>query len=250
MNIPVLLFFVVLVAALTSVIIKVNSRNDNDALKIISNVVVGICLVFSIMFLPFGDKAPESLYGRALNALNPVKASEPAAENMSTPATMPAPKPDDFDEEEEEEEEELPDFVIYECDDYYIGMDKEEHIMQIYPSDERLEDVKATERLAYYDFSGEFELDGHTLNVYAARLAGDSGFVCIVLYEEYHQGETNPGFTENDCLFRLYDENNGYMYGFAYEYDYITGLDYFIGDKRITFKGMYEALKLDKKYFD
>ena len=40
------------------------------------------------------------------------------------------------------------------------------------------------------------------------------------------------------------------MYGFAYEYDYITGLNYFIGDKTVSFKGMYEALKLDKKYFE
>ena len=129
-------------------------------------------------------------------------------------------------------------------------MSRDDHVMEIVPSEERLKDALATERLAYYDFSGEFELDGHTLNVYAARLAEDTGFVCIVLYEEYHQGETNPGFTENDNLFRLYDEDNGYMYGFAYEYDYITGLNYFIGDKTVSFKGMYEALKLDKKYFE
>ncbi len=250
MNIPVLLFFVVLVAALTAVIIKVNSRNDNDALKIISNVVVGICLVFSIMFLPFGDKAPESLYGRALNALNPVKTPELVAENMSTPATMPAPEPDDFDDEEEEE---LPDFVIYECDDYYIGMDKEEHIMEIFPSEERLEDVKATEKLAYYCYSTELTLAGHPLKVYAARLAGDDGFVCVVLFDEYYTGKTNPGFTECDALFRLYDEDNGYMYGFAYvssSVESARNYSFYIGSNTTYFKGMYEALKLDKKYFD
>ena len=37
---------------------------------------------------------------------------------------------------------------------------------------------------------------------------------------------------------------------FSDEYDYITGLNYFIGDKTVSFKGMYEALKLDKKYFE
>ncbi len=250
MNIPVLLFFVVLVAALTAVIIKVNSRNDNDALKIISNVVVGICLVFSIMFLPFGDKAPESLYGRALNALNPVKTPELVAENMSTPATMPAPEPDDFDDEEEEE---LPDFVIYECDDYYIGMDKEEHIMEIFPSEERFEDAKATEKLAYYCYSTELTLAGHPLKVYAARLSGDNGFVCVVLFDEYYTGKTNPGFTECDALFRLYDEDNGYMYGFAYvssSVESARNYSFYIGSNTTYFKGMYEALKLDKKYFD
>lgn len=258
MNIPVLLFFVVLVAALTAVIIKVNSKNDNDALKVISNVVVGICLVFSIFFLPFGTQAPESLYGRALNALNPVKAPESAVpENTVKPVTLPKPE-DDLDEEyesedDESEKEELPDFIIYECDDYYIGMDKEEHIMEIFPSDERLEDVKATEKLAYYCYSTELTLAGHPLKVYAARLSGDEGFVCVVLFDEYYTGKTNPGFTECDALFRLHDEDNGYMYGFAYvssSVEYARNYSFYIGSNTTYFKGMYEALKLDKKYFD
>ena len=146
----------------------------------------------------------------------------------------------------------MSDFVVYECDDYYIGMDKEEHIMKIVPSEKRLKDVLATERLGYYDFSEEYELDGHTLNVYSARLSGDPGFVCIVLFEEYHHGKTNPGFTESDALFRLYDKDNGYMYGFAYVYDDVdsSGYGFCIGNKSIYYDGMYEALKLDKKYFE
>lgn len=255
MNIPVLLFFVVLVAALTAVIIKVNSRNDNDALKIVSNVIVGICLVFSIMFLPFGNDAPTNLYGRALDALNPTKTVKSvAAENPVKPVTMPETEQDDLDEEEEdEEEEELPDFIIYECDDYYIGMDKEEHIMEIFPSEERLEDAKATEKLAYYCYSTELTLAGHPLKVYAARLSGDDGFVCVVLFDEYYTGKTNPGFTECDALFRLYDEDNGYMYGFAYvssSVESARNYSFYIGSNTTYFKGMYEALKLDKKYFD
>ncbi len=249
MNIPVLLFFIVLVAALTVVIIKANSRSGSDAFKTVLNVGVGICLVFSIMFLPFGNTVPESLYGRALNALNPNK---PEPEKAEEPAGQPAPA-DIRDEKDEKEEEELPDFIVYECEDYYIGMDKEEHIMKIFPSEQRLENAKEGERLAYYSFSGEYELDGHTLNVYAARLAGDPGFVSIVLFEEYHKGKTNPGFTESDALFRLYDEDNGYMYGFAYTYDSVeSSHDYGfrIGNKRVGFDGLYEALKLDKQYFE
>ena len=241
MNLLTLLFFIFIVAVLSAAIIAVNSSEESGNYTVVVNIIVGICLTASVLFLPFGKGSPKTLFGRAINALSPDK---PAPIQVAEkPVTTSEPVDD-------EEEEEISDFVVYECDDYYIKMSRDDHVMEIVPSEERLKDALATERLAYYDFSGEFELDGHTLNVYAARLAEDTGFVCIVLYEEYHQGETNPGFTENDNLFRLYDEDNGYMYGFAYEYDYITGLNYFIGDKTVSFKGMYEALKLDKKYFE
>lgn len=230
MNIPVMLFFIALAAAAAVAIIKVNSGSCKESLKTFTNFAVGICLLISIMFLPFGNKAPDSLYEMAVYALNPDK-PEPA-------------------KQDEPKEKEFPDIVVYECEDYYIGMDKETHVMEIIPSKKWLEKTKNDKERGYYSFSDKYLLAGQHLNVYAARLAEDTGFVCIVLYEEYHQGETNPGFTENDNLFRLYDEDNGYMYGFAYEYDYITGLNYFIGDKTVSFKGMYEALKLDKKYFE
>ncbi len=235
-NILILLFFIIIVAALAAALIKVNSSEESGNYTVVVNVAVGICLTAAIMFLPFGTDSPKTLFGRAVNALSPEK---PAPIQVTEkPVTTAEP------------DEEISDFVVYECDDYYIKMSREDHVMQIVPSEERLKDALATERLAYYDFSGEFELDGHTLNVYAARLSEDPGFVCIVLFEEYHHGKTNPGFTENDCLFRLYDEDNGYMYGFAYEHDYITTLNYYIGNKKTTFEGMYEALGLDRKYYE
>ena len=245
MNLLTLLFFVFMVAVLSLAIIKVNASEEGGVGTIVINVVIGICMTALIMFLPFGADAPKTLFGRAVNALKPEKPVEVVITDK--PVTQPVT------EVTESEEEELPYFIVYECDDYYIKMDKEDHIMEIVPSEERWDDVKATEKLAYYDFSNEYELDGHTLNVYSARLSGDPGFVCIVLFEEYHHGKTNPGFTENDCLFRLYDEDNGYMYGFAYVYDDVEhsrGFTYYIGNKHTTFSGMYEALKLDKKYFE
>ena len=119
-------------------------------------------------------------------------------------------------EDEPEDDSELSDFVVYECDDYYIGMDREDHVMEIIPSEERLNDVKATEKLGYYSYSKELILAGHFLNVYAARLAGDEGCVVVVLFDEYYSGAVNTGFTEGDALFRLHDEEKGYMYGYAY----------------------------------
>lgn len=243
MNILTLLLFVLIVIALSAAIIKVNSSEESGFYTAAANVAVGICLTASIMFLPFGTDSPKTLFGRAVNFFSPDKPA--TAETLEKPVTAYEPKDD-------EPEEEMSDFVVYECDDYYIGMDKEEHIMKIVPSEERLKDVLATERLGYYDFSEEYELDGHTLNVYSARLSGDPGFVCIVLFEEYHHGKTNPGFTESDALFRLYDKDNGYMYGFAYVYDDVdsSGYGFCIGNKSIYYDGMYEALKLDKKYFE
>ena len=243
MNILTLLLFVLIVIALSAAIIKVNSSEESGFYTAAANVAVGICLTASIMFLPFGTDSPKTLFGRAVNFFSPDKPA--TAETLEKPVTSYEPKDD-------EPEEEMSDFVVYECDDYYIGMDKEEHIMKIVPSEKRLKDVLATERLGYYDFSEEYELDGHTLNVYSARLSGDPGFVCIVLFEEYHHGKTNPGFTESDALFRLYDKDNGYMYGFAYVYDDVdsSGYGFCIGNKSIYYDGMYEALKLDKKYFE
>lgn len=237
-NVLILLFFIIVVAVLSAALIKVNSSEEGGFYTAFANVAVGICLTAAIMFLPFGTDSPKTLFGRAVNALSPAKPADTQA--VEKPATASEP------------EEELPDFIVYECDDYYIGMDKEEHIMKIVPSEERLKDVLATERLGYYDFSKEYELDGHTLNVYSARLAGDPGFVCIVLFEEYHHGKTNPGFTESNALFRLYDEDNGYMYGFAYVYGDVdsSGYGFSIGNKSIYYDGMYEAIKLDKKYFE
>lgn len=237
-NVLILLFFIIVVAVLSAAIIKVNSSEEGGFYTAFANVAVGICLTAAIMFLPFGTDSPKTLFGRAVNALSPAKPADTQA--VEKPVTASEP------------EEELPDFIVYECNDYYIGMDKEEHIMKIVPSEERLKDVLATERLGYYDFSKEYELDGHTLNVYSARLAGDPGFVCIVLFEEYHHGKTNPGFTESNALFRLYDEDNGYMYGFAYVYGDVdsSGYGFSIGNKSIYYDGMYEAIKLDKKYFE
>lgn len=237
-NVLILLFFIIVVAVLAAALIKVNSSEESGIYTAVANVAVGICLTAAIMFLPFGTDSPKTLFGRAVNALSPAKPADTQA--VEKPVTASEP------------EEELPDFVVYECDDYYIGMDKEEHTMKIVPSEERLKDVLATERLGYYDFSEEYELDGHTLNVYSARLAGDPGFVCIVLFEEYHHGKTNPGFTESNALFRLYDEDNGYMYGFAYVHGDVdsSGYGFSIGNKSIYYDGMYEAIKLDKKYFE
>ena len=73
MNASVLFFFIVLAAALMAVIIKVNSGNCKASFRIFSNIAVVICLTISILFLPFRDKAPESLYERAVYALNPGK---------------------------------------------------------------------------------------------------------------------------------------------------------------------------------
>lgn len=237
-NVLILLFFIIVVAVLSAALIKVNSSEEGGFYTAFANVAVGICLTAAIMFLPFGMDSPKTLFGRAVNFFSPDKPA--ATETLEKPVTASEP------------EEELPDFIVYECDDYYIGMDKEEHIMKIVPSEERLKDVLATEKLGYYDFSKEYELDGHTLNVYSARLAGDPGFVCIVLFEEYHHGKTNPGFTESNALFRLYDEDNGYMYGFAYVYGDVdsSGYGFSIGNKSIYYDGMYEAIKLDKKYFE
>lgn len=233
MNALVLFFFIVLAAALTAVTIKVNSGNCKESFRIFTNLAVLTCLMISILFLPFGDKAPESLYGRAVYALNP---------NKPEPVKVDEPK-----------ERKFPDFVVYECEDYYIGMDKENHVMEIVPSKERLESTKDGERLGYYDFSGVYEFAGHATKVYAARLAGDEGFVAVVLFDEYYTGSVNTGFTEGDALFRLHDEENGYMYGYAYVYKNVEsarGFYFYIGSDTTYFKGMYEALKLDKKYFE
>ena len=89
--------------------------------------------------------------------------------------------------------------------------------------------------------------------MYAARLAGDEGCVVVVLFDEYYSGAVNTGFTEGDALFRLHDEEKGYMYGYAYVYDDVDdarGFYFYIGKKTANFDGLYEALKLDKKYFD
>ena len=245
MNILTLLFFVFMVAVLSAAIIKVNASEEGGASAVVINVVIGICITAMIIFLPFGADAPKTLFGRAVNALKPEKPVE--AVITDKPSTNPVT------ETAEPEDEELSDFVVYECDDYYIKMSREDHVMEIVPSDERWEDVKATEKLAYYDFSGEYKLDGHDINVYAARLAGDSGFVCVVLFEEYYQDEVNTAFYDEGHLFRIYDEEKGYAYGYAYTYDSLNrawNYSYFMNNDKVYFKGMYDALKLDKKYFE
>ena len=232
MNASVLFFFIVLAFALTVVIIKVNSGNCKASFRIFSNIAVVICLTISILFLPFRDKAPESLYERAVYALNPGK-QEPVKEN-------------------EPKEREFPDFVVYECEDYYIGMDKENHVMEIVPSKERLESTEDGERLGYYDFYGVYELAGHAINVYAARIADDREYVLIMLFDEYYQNDVNKTFGVDEHLFRIYDEDNGYMYGYAYANDDVNDVFNIIewNNDNVKFEGIYEALTLDKKYFE
>ena len=236
-----------MVAVLSAAIIKVNASEAGGAGTVVINVVIGICITAMIMFLPFGTDSPKTLFGRAVEVFKP---AAPATHEISKKLMTAAQQEDEADTEEGSE---LPDFIIYECDDYYIGMDKDEHIMEIFPSEERLKEVKATEKLGYYSYSTELTLAGHSLNVYAARLADDEGFVAVVLFDEYYTGSVNTGFTEGDALFRLYDEENGYMYGYAYVYKNVEsarGFYFYIGSDTTYFKGMYEALKLDKKYFE
>ena len=243
MNLLTLLFFVFIVAVLSLAIIAVNSSEEGGGYTVVVNVIVGLCLTASILFLPFGKDSPKTLFGRAVDAFKPaMPATLEISERLMTAA-----------QQEDEPEEELPDFVVYECDDYYISLGREDHVMEIVPSKERLEDVKATEKLGYYSYSTELTLAGHSLNVYAARLAGDEGFVAVVLFDEYYTGSVNTGFTEGDALFRLHDEENGYMYGYAYVYKNVEsarGFYFYIGSDTTSFKGLYEALKLDKKYFE
>ena len=218
MNIPVMLFFIALAAAAAVAIIKVNSGSCKESLKTFTNFAVGICLLISIMFLPFGTDSPKTLFGRAVKVLSPDKPTPTQVAEKPVTASEP--------------EDEISDFVVYECDDYYIGMDREDHVMEIIPSEERLNDVKATEKLGYYSYSKELILAGHFLNVYAARLAGDEGCVVVVLFDEYYSGAVNTGFTEGDALFRLHDEEKGYMYGYAYVYDDVDdarGFYFYIG---------------------
>ncbi len=245
MNLLTLLFFVFIVAVLSAAIIAVNSSEEGGNFTVVVNVIVGLCLTASILFLPFGKDSPKTLFGRALDAFRP---AAPATADVSKKLMTSAQQ-----EDEPEDDNELSDFVIYECDDYYIGMDREDHVMEIIPSEERLKDVKATERLGYYSYSKEIILAGHDLNVYAARLADDEGCVVVVLFDEYYSGAVNTGFTEGDALFRLHDEEKGYMYGYAYVYDDVDdarGFYFYIGKNTARFDGLYEALKLDKKYFD
>ena len=245
MNILTLLFFIFIVAVLSAAIIAVNSSEESGNYTVVVNVIVGLCLTASILFLPFGKNSPKTLFGRAIDAFRP-----------ATPVTAEASKKlmtASQQEDEPEDDSELSDFVVYECDDYYIGMDREDHVMEIIPSEERLNDVKATEKLGYYSYSKELILAGHFLNVYAARLAGDEGCVVVVLFDEYYSGAVNTGFTEGDALFRLHDEEKGYMYGYAYVYDDVNnawGFSFYIGNNTDNFDGLYEALVLDRKYYE
>lgn len=196
MNIPVMLFFIALAAAAAVAIIKVNSGSCKESLKTFTNFAVGICLLISIMFLPFGNKAPDSLYEMAVYALNPDK-PEPA-------------------KQDEPKEKEFPDIVVYECEDYYIGMDKGTHVMEIIPSKKWLEKTKNDKERGYYSFSDKYLLAGQHLNVYAARLSDDPGFVCAVLFEDYYQDEDNKAFYLDDNPFGFYDGDKGYLYGYVY----------------------------------
>ena len=247
MNLLTLLFFVFIVAVMSLAIIAVNSSEEGGGYTVVVNVIVGLCLTASILFLPFGTDSPKTLFGRALDTF---RTATPVTAEVSKKLMTAAQQEDD---PEDESEEELPDFVVYECDDYYISLGREDHIMEIVPSKERLADVKATEKLGYYSYSTEIILAGHSLNVYAARLAGDKGFVAVVLFDEYYSGAVNTGFTEGDALFRLHDEEKGYMYGYAYVYRNVESARdfyFYIGSNTTYFDGMYEALKLDKKYFE
>ncbi len=238
-NILILLFFIIIVVALSAALIKVNSSEDSGNYTVVVNVAVGICLTVAIMFLPFGTDSPKTLFGRAVKVLSPDKPTPTQVAEKPVTASEP--------------EDEISDFVVYECDDYYIGMDKEDHIMKIIPSEERLKDVLATERLGYYSYYKELILAGHNLKVYAARLAGDEGCVVVVLFDEYYSGAVNTGFTESNALFRLHDEEKGYMYGYAYVYDDVNnawGFSFYIGNNTDNFDGLYEALVLDRKYYE
>lgn len=143
-------------------------------------------------------------------------------------------------------------FIVGERTDYYIKIDKNDHSMKIVPFKAQKNNTKSTDKLGYYDVSYDFTLADHPLKLYASRLSANDKCTVAVLFDEHYHGKTNPGFTEGSALFRLEDEE-GYMHGYAYHYssyEDIRDFAYQIGSETTQIKGLYEALTLDKKYFD
>lgn len=221
MNLPILGCFIIIIIVLAVLIYKVNASSDSFKTKVVTNVIVGVCLAASVMFLPFDTDAPKSLFGKAVQAIS----------NAELEKTS---------------------FIVGERTDYYIRIYKDDHSMEIAPSKEQLNNKKSTDKLGYYSFSYDFTLAGHPLKLYAARLSANEKCTVVVLFDEHYQGLTNPGFTEGSALFRLEDEE-GYMYGYAYHYasvEDVRNFAYQIGSEVAEIEGLYEALTLDKKYFD
>lgn len=71
MNLLTLLFFIFIVAVLSAAIIAVNSSEESGNYTVVVNVIVGLCLTASILFLPFGKNSPKTLFGRAIDAFRP-----------------------------------------------------------------------------------------------------------------------------------------------------------------------------------
>lgn len=221
MNLPILGCFLLIVIVLAVIVIMENMSKASDIAKILTNIIAGICLGAAILFLPFEMSAPKSVFGRIVEAIK-------------------------------ESETEDSSFIVGERTNYYIKISKIDHSMEIVPSKEQWNNKKSTDKLGYYSFSYDFTLAGHPLKLYAARLSSDEKCTVVVLFDEYYHGKTNPGFTERSALFRLQDDN-GYMYGYAYHYGSVEDVRYFtyyIGSESAEIKGLYEALTLDKKYFD
>ena len=99
MNLLTLLFFIFIVAVLSAAIIAVNSSEESGNYTVVVNIIVGICLTASILFLPFGKGSPKTLFGRAINALSPDK---PAPIQV---AEKPVTTSEPVDDEEEEDED-------------------------------------------------------------------------------------------------------------------------------------------------
>lgn len=221
MNLSVFVCFVFIVAVLTVIVIIVSTAKSSEKVRYVINVVVGMCLAAAIFFMPFGKTFPSSVFDMMVEAVR-----EPEPERAS--------------------------FIVGERTDYYIKIYKDDHSMEIVPSEEQINNKrKSTDKLGYYSFSYDFTLAGHPLKLYAARLSESDKCTVVVLFDEYYHGSTNPGFTENSSLFRLQDDE-GYMYGYAYHYgtcEDVRYFTYYIGQESAEISGLYEALMLDKKYF-